>query len=74
MKPRILRVWYSHRLDTQSRPEPHQAELLKLWRTGAFNYWGIQCKATILANGRRITVQRGAMGHPVGPPDGNQRH
>lgn len=70
MKPRILRVWYSHRLDTQSCPEPQQAELLKLWRTGAFNYWGIQCKAMILANGRRITLSsEGQWGirsdHPV---------
>lgn len=56
MKPRILRAWFSHRLDTQSCPEPQQAELLKLWRTGQFQYVGIQCKVLLRSKGRNVTL------------------
>ena len=56
MKPRILRLWLSRRLDTQSCPEPHQSELLTLWRRGQFQFLGIQCKAILSSKGRKLTV------------------
>ena len=56
MKPKILRVWYSHRLDTQSCPLPEESDSLRDWRAGVFHYLGIQCKATILSKGKRITL------------------
>lgn len=54
-KPKILRIWYAHRLDSQTQLGEN-GELQARFAAGQFHYLGIQAKAQVRLNGKRTLL------------------